>query len=144
MIDINLPIRLQSPNIQEHWTKRYKRNIKMGKVVAYALNTHPAAVYARNCLHMLYPHDIEDWGPLKPSIEVDLIRIGPRNLDYDNMVFAFKAIRDALSGWFYPELAAGQADGYEVFKFNYLQEKGNYGIKIIIRTNLKGGKTCTG
>lgn len=143
MIDISLPIRLQSPNIQEHWTKRHKRNKKMAQAIGYALNSHPAAQYARKCLWMLYPQDCEDWGPLAPSIEVSLTRFGPKVLDYDNMVYAFKPIRDCVCSWFYPELAAGQADGIEVFKFNYLQEKGKYGIKINIRTNLKGD-SCFG
>lgn len=138
MIEISLPIRLQSPNVQEHWTKKHKRNKRMAQAVGYALNSHPAAHYARNCLRMLYPHDYEDWQACKPSIEVDLCRFGPKTMDYDNLVYAFKPIRDCLSGWFYPDMEPGQADGLQIFKFNYLQEKGKYGIKIDIRTNLKG------
>ena len=33
MIEISLPIRLQSPNVKEHWTKTHKRNKRIAKPV---------------------------------------------------------------------------------------------------------------
>lgn len=61
-----------------------------------------------------------------------MIRSGPRKLDYDNMVYAFKGIRDAVADLMLPGLAEGKADGDERLEWAYNQEIGLYGIKIEI------------
>ena len=65
------------------------------------------------------------------KIKVTFVKLG-RIWDYDNMVYSFKAIRDAFCQFFFPNLAPGQADCQEIFEIHYLQEKGGSGIKIIL------------
>ncbi len=72
----------------------------------------------------------------KPKInlpcEVKLTRISPRQLDFDNLVYAFKSIRDEIADQILPGLAKGRADGDKRITWEYLQEKGPYAVKVEI------------
>src|SRR5678815_1019973 len=50
MIEIILPIRLQSPNVKEHWTKTYKRNKRVAQVVGFTLWTNSEVCALRDKL----------------------------------------------------------------------------------------------
>ena len=128
MIDIKLPLRIPSPNSKEHWTKTHKRNKRIKVAVGFSLKTHRniAKIEQFVSMNTRVPDNTK-------KIVISLIRSGMRNLDYDNFVFSMKPVRDAVSSYFFPHLAAGQADGLEIFKFIYLQEKGSAGIKIFIK-----------
>lgn len=132
MIEIILPIRLQSPNVKEHWTKTYKRNKRVAQVIGFTLRTNSEVCALRDKLFSntkVAKDKTKLTGGFK--IRIQLIKLG-RPFDYDNMVFAFKAIRDSTCAFFFPKLAAGQADCQDCFDIDYLQEKGGSGIKILI------------
>ena len=110
---LNIPMRLMSEaNTHQHWRKKYERNKRQQKAIQLV------------------------WLSKRPSItlpcKVTLTRLGPRLLDFDNMVYAFKATRDKVSELLIPGKAAGQADGDERITWDYKQEKGLYGIRIEI------------
>jgi len=73
---------------------------------------------------------------IKLPAKITLTRIAPRFLDYDNLVTAFKHIRDVVADLLIPGLAKGRADGDERLEWLYLQKKGiskEYAIKIEIQ-----------
>jgi hypothetical protein len=132
MIEINLPIRLQSPNVKEHWTKTHKRNKRIAQVIGFSLRTNFELFrFARNegVATMIWFNDKKLAKAFK--LRISLIKKG-RAFDYDNMVYSFKIARDVISSFFYPGLKPGQADSKDCFIFEYLQEKGGSGIKIIL------------
>lgn len=75
-IDITLPVKLTSPNVQEHWSKKSKRN----KIYFLLLKRS----FMTNTI------------PITLPCSVFLIRKGKRLLDDDNLMFAFKGIRDTI------------------------------------------------
>lgn len=73
----------------------------------------------------------------KPPAKITLTRIAPRELDYDNLVTAFKHIRDIVADTLIPGLAKGRADGDPRLTWSYTQHKGKpkeYAIRIDIST----------
>lgn len=58
---------------------------------------------------------------------VTLTRIGPRQLDDDNVATAFKATRDGIADW----LQVDDGDTSKV-RWEYGQEKGSYAIRVQI------------
>jgi hypothetical protein len=115
-LKIFLPIRLQTPNIKEHWSKTYRRNKRQAKTVALT------------CKQQLATY--------KLPVTITLVRIATRTMDYDNMVYSFKAIRDCISSLLLPDLKPGQADGHSGIKFEYRQNKqtrkGIAGVEITV------------
>lgn len=109
-----IPMRLMSEaNTHQHWRKKYERNKRQQKAIKLVwLSKRPVVgVPCRVCL----------------------TRIGPRNLDYDNMVYAFKSVRDQVAELILPGLAKGAADGEgRGIEWSYSQEIGLYGIRIEI------------
>jgi len=70
---VDLPLRLSStPNLREHWATRARR-VRRERAAALAVPKHPL-----------------------PCV-VTLTRHGPRLLDDDNVVGAFKALRDGIA-----------------------------------------------
>ncbi len=113
LIDWILPIKLVSPNIQEHWTKKYKRNKQQEWIIKTCWLTHETNVQL-------------------PCI-VTLTRLAPREFDYDNMVPAFKHVKDSIADLIIPGLAPGRADGSKQIEWRYEQEKAKkQGIRIQI------------
>jgi hypothetical protein len=65
--------------------------------------------------------------PTQWPCTVTLIRIGPRNLDGDNLQGAFKGTRDGIADW----LGVNDGDETKVL-WKYAQERGPYGVRIEI------------
>ncbi len=68
--------------------------------------------------------------------KITLARIAPRELDFDNLVTAFKHIRDTVADLLIPGLAKGRADGDKRLQWEYMQIKGipkEYAVKITIK-----------
>ena len=103
MFDVELPLILMTPNIQEHWTKRHKRN-KRNSIVLQSIK-------------------VSLQSNLKLPCKVVITRYSSRIFDYDNYVFSLKFIRDELSSYIIPGLARGQADSSEHIEWEYKQEK---------------------
>jgi len=62
--------------------------------------------------------------PAFPCV-VTLTRIGPRQLDDDNVATAFKAVRDGVADW----LRVDDGDTSKV-TWRYAQERGAYGVRV--------------
>lgn len=104
-VTMTLPFRLVSPNVQEHWSKRHKRNKKQALIIKAKFNALPFKI--------------------SPPCLVSLIRVAPRAMDQDNLIAAFKGIRDSISALLNPGHAPGQADGQDSgIEWKYSQEKG--------------------
>lgn len=98
---LKLPIKLVSPNVQEHWRKRHKRN----KVIAFLVKA-------------LWKEKV------KLPCEITITKVSPREFDFDNYVYACKGLRDQIADKLIPGLKPGIADGDKRLTWNYEQEKG--------------------
>jgi hypothetical protein len=106
------PIRIVSPNVQEHWTKRHKRNKML-----YLL------------IKQLWWSDL---ARVETPCRIELIRKGNRLLDGDNLVFSFKGIRDTLCQLITGKRRGIGDDGPE-FTWVYTQKKSKiYEVEIEI------------
>lgn len=106
---MTLPLRFEVPvrtvseaNARGHWSARAKR-----------------AKSQRTAMRLLAPK----WtaGPL---LVVKLTRLGPRELDTDNLAGSMKAVRDALADWLRVD------DATPLVRWEYAQEKGPPGIRV--------------
>ncbi len=95
-------------NLAEHWRTRYNRHRKERFFLTLALKNI-------NC---------------QLPCKIRLIRIAPRQCDFDNLVSAFKNIRDVVADILIPGLPAGRADGDPRISFDYAQEKGKSAVRI--------------
>ena len=113
MIEFTIPLALPSEaNISEHRFVRSKRRESQNFAIKYYLNKYE-----------------------KPSLPctVTLIRIGPKTLDFDNNISAFKSIRDFVADWVNPGKAKGQADNDPRIIWQYGQETAKlHGVRIRI------------
>jgi hypothetical protein len=113
---IDIPIRVVSEaNSREHWHKKARRH-------------HDQKIAVANYYDSL---------PIKPTLpcHVSLIRVAPRKLDFDNLVSAFKYIRDAISEKLTGDPRAGRSDDDPRIEWSYKQQSGGskiYAIKIEI------------
>jgi len=104
----------------EHWTKKHRRH----KLQKQAVKDEFIKISEK----------------INTPCEVNLTRIAPRNLDYDNLCSSQKTIFDALCDCIIPGLKAGRADGEGKIKAHYFQEKGRpkeYAVKIEIIFSLQ-------
>ena len=92
-----------SANLSEHWKNKHKRNKK------YELLLLSIKKEIQKCTI--------------PCV-ITFIRISPRQLDYDNLCYAFKKITDIICSYLIPDLAPGRADGDPRIKIIYQQRKG--------------------
>jgi hypothetical protein len=117
-IEITLPIKLVSElNLREHWSKKSKRHENLRKIVTLA--------FLGRRRHITLP------------CQVTLTRVAPNALDFDNLVGAFKSMRDYVADQIIPGLAMGRADGDPRITWQYTQEKGlpkQYACKITIES----------
>lgn len=113
-----IPLRILSEgNINDHWSKKHRRN---------KIQTQ--------CVRFFWKRDI---GKIKLPVTITLVRQAPRTLDSDNLVTAFKHVRDTIADLIIPGLQPGRADADNRLKFDYRQEqRKDYGLKIIVE-NLK-------
>ena len=109
---IELPIRIVSPNVMEHWRVRYKRNKTQCGLLTMQLRMNKEPL-------------------LLPCI-VTMTRRGSKPLDDDNYRFSLKAIKDTIADHLIPGLAPGQADGSREITWVYKQEKGENALIIEI------------
>lgn len=117
-IEITLPIKLVSElNITEHWTIRSKRRRRIRLSLFLAFLPHKDTITLPCC--------------------VTLTRVSARSLDEDNLIGAFKSIRDYVADIIIPGLAMGRADVDNRINWIYMQEKGlpkEYRCKIVIQS----------
>lgn len=113
-VSFTIPYRLKSEsNLREHWLAKAKRHTRERDMIKLYLRDHE---------------------PNLPCL-VQLIRIAPRRFDDDNLVSAFKHIRDCISEHLIPNLAKGRADADPRIKWAYGQQNGKpkeYEIRIEI------------
>ena len=102
-VKVFIPIKLQSPNVQEHWTKKHRRNKR---------HQHAVALVLRQPLN-----------GIKLPAAITLTRVASRHLDYDNMVYSFKAIRDQLAVLLTGVKKMGQGDSDPRITWRYDQER---------------------
>ena len=107
-------IRLRSAaNISEHWSKARTIRIHQQKHIWSAWKVQGVDI--------------------KLPVLITLTRMAPRTLDDDNLVTAFKSIRDIVADLITPGLQPGRADNKEGIKFAYSQEKNKqYSIRITL------------
>lgn len=116
-IFFDIPFRLPSEaNISDHWTKKHKRKQQQKAVI----------------------HGFCYWKlkNAKLPLTIELTRCGPKQLDYDNLVIAFKTIRDTLADIIIPGLRPGRADDNPDLHFKYAQEVSKkYAIRITVESH---------
>lgn len=106
-LTFSIPVHTVSEaNVREHWAKKAKR-AKEQRLAAWVL-----AMAAT--------------GPSLPfgggdRVSVHLVRVGPKELDSDNLARALKAVRDGIAD------AIGLDDGDKRITWTYGQEKGPRG-----------------
>lgn len=111
---IEIPLRLQSEaRLTGHWRAKNARKKNHYQLVGLYFNLNKITA-------------------IEPPFKVVLTRVAPRLLDDDNLVYAFKFIRDAVADRLIPGKAPGRADS-EMY-FEYKQEKRSkiYLVKIEI------------
>lgn len=100
-------------NMGGHWSKGYNRK-----------------TYQQNLLAQKWYTEGVD---MKPPVSVTLTRMAPRLLDDDNLVTAFKSIRDRVASLLVPGKRPGRADNHPGIKWHYSQEKNKqYQVRITI------------
>lgn len=103
IIDLTLPLRLNSPNKKQHWTLQHKQNKINAQILWYA--------WAKKNTPILLP------------CTVTITRLYPRIYDDDNLIASAKFLRDEISSYIFIGLARGVADGSDKIKWVYKQEK---------------------
>jgi hypothetical protein len=104
-IKFEIPIKLISEaNISDHWTKKMKRRKNLSLVTKMYFKRFRKKI------------DL--------PCNIKLTRISSRELDFDNLVHAFKTVRDSISDCIIPGLAPGRADSDKRIIWDYSQEKG--------------------
>lgn len=112
-LELFVPIKLKSAqNIKCHWAKRAAMVRKQKLDVGLMLNA--------------------SWKPLPMfPCKITLVALKLHQMDYDNLVTAFKPIRDSVAEFFRPGLAPGRADDTDQIEWKYLQvRQSNEGIII--------------
>jgi len=106
VLTVTIPMRLvNGANSREHWAVRRKRASAQRDMAAQAIP------------RMLLP---------KLPVTVKITRYGPRLMDDDGNVIACKHLRDGIADRYNVD------DGSPLLKFQYAQEKGDYGVKVEI------------
>lgn len=104
--------KLSSPNLHESWRAKHTRDKKQRTVLRQILS------YEKR--------------PTLPVV-ITLNRVGKKRMDYDNLVFAFKGIRDEVADYLIPGLRAGRADDDKRLTFQYTQSiSTQYSIEVTI------------
>lgn len=112
MLEKTLPLQIQSPNVMEHWTKRYKRNEFNHRLIRDSLFSPGLPMPALPC-------------------KIVLERKGTRNFDNDNYIFSCKGIKDSLASMILG-LKRGRDDDNAGITWEYRQVKGKPSMRIEI------------
>ena len=114
-LTLTLPLKITTPNTREHWSQKSKRNKFQSNLLTHHFKIIKDAVYL--------------------PCTVTLIRQGIRPLDYDNMVYSLKQMRDTLADLLIPGKKRGVADGDPRIIWIYQQKKHkDYALIIQIST----------
>lgn len=115
-VSVRIPIRLVStPNVHEHWRRKWHREKQQQKIVRLMLNPIRHAVVL--------------------PCTVTFVKQGPRILDDDNFLASLKHIRDEVADWLIPGQRKGIADSDPRITWQYRQEKSKtYALLIEITT----------
>jgi hypothetical protein len=115
-VTVEVPLKLPSmANLRLHWAAKAKLVKTQRNAAAFALRGN-----GRQWLtHWKGMRDNE-----RLCLHVTLTRVGPRELDDDNLASAFKAVRDEVADF------VGLDDGSKRFTWAYAQQRGLYGIRI--------------
>ena len=107
-----LPIYIASEaNSREHWHEKAKRHHNQKDWIKVAM------------LHE----------ELRLPCQVKMTRLAPSTLDSDNLITAFKYVRDYIAAEITKDFRPGRADSTSKIKWCYSQEKSSlYGAKILI------------
>ncbi len=132
IIDITIPgtknfVVSEVNKSNEHWTKKKERHDKQKFLIKTFFNIWSVSSALEEAALQFKDLDQE------PAYRIHMTRISPRALDEDNLVSAFKWIKDAIADVFYPGKAAGRADDSKNLKWEYHQEKrgvGEYALVI--------------
>lgn len=114
-ICVEIPIKtISEANCSEHWKKKHKRHKNQKFLVKLALKRHICQVIL--------------------PCQVNITRLSPGTLDFDNLVSSQKWVVDAVCDCLIPGLLPGRADGDRRIKISYDQQRSRlYGIKINIQ-----------
>lgn len=114
LISVKVPIKIISEaNNRDHWTAKARRAKRQKWAVLSYLKSRQATI------------------PCK----IVMTRVGPKMLDFDNLVHGLKYVRDAVADFLIPGLKAGLADADPRLTWEYAQEKGGpkeFAVKIDI------------
>lgn len=119
LIAFSAPIRVRSLNSREHWRTKAKRV----KAERRAIGFHWLAAQKRD--------DIQDG----PPYVVALYRIGPREMDDDNVVGALKHVRDAVAA-----CLGFKDDNVPELEWQYGQLKGAYAVRVEVYRRASAGR----
>lgn len=113
-----IPIRIvSSANLREFWAVKHKREKQQKMQIFVAVN--------------------QLLDKITLPVEIIFVRIAPRELDIDNLLYSLKGHRDYVSSLLIPGLKPGRADGDPNLSFKYIQVKGKakqYALQIIFKT----------
>jgi len=113
---IKIPVRIFSEaNLMEHWSVKHRRK-KQQKLI---IHTYLKKYIKNRSL----------------PVKIEICRIAPRQLDFDNLLGGLKTTIDTIADFFIPGLQPGRADGSDQLEFTYSQKKGNpkeYAIELQI------------
>ena len=116
VLEASLPIHVKSANDTSHW-----------RASASLVKKHAWMV-----------RDIfKNFNLPELPVHVTFIRVAPRKFDDDNLMIAFKGVRDTIAQMYFPDTRRGMADSYECFTWEYRQEKGEpkeYSVRLLIQT----------
>ena len=118
-----VPVKIVSEaNNRDHWRTKWARGKRLKKYTQ---------IYWNNTFK----------DKIKLPVEIKLVRIAPRSLDYDNLVISFKSVVDCIADIIVPGMAMGQADSTPGLKFSYAQEKAKqYGFRVEVHQASKDSK----
>ena len=117
VLEICLPIKVKSANDKSCWQVKANRNKQHELLIKTAIREVVAL-------------------PALP-VHITFVRIAPRKFDDDNLMIAFKGIRDTIAQLYYPDTRRGMADSKDCFTWEYRQEQGNpkeYSVRIFLRS----------
>jgi hypothetical protein len=104
-LEFEVPVKATNTlNARMHWAVKAKRVSAERRKVALLMPRHQ----------------------LRPVLVVTLTRVGPRELDDDNLAGACKGVRDAVAA------AMRIDDGSKLITWKYEQEKGDYAVRVRI------------
>jgi len=110
-LDKTLPLKIQSPNVMEHWTKRYKRNQFNHSLIRSRLLTPTIQIHL--------------------PCSITLERAANRFYDVDNYIFACKGVKDSIASIILNK-KRGQDDDNPGITWIYKQVKGKQSMRIEI------------